>query len=83
MSIEEKIVSIYKVQDELTGNMLKSLLEKEGIPTILRSFQIPSYDNIMTISYGAWGDIQVIERNKERALEIIKEYLKSEDKNGK
>ena len=73
----DRIVSVYKVQDELTGNMLKALLEKENIPAIVRSFQIPSYDSAMTVACSAWGDIQVKEEDAGKALEIIKEYLKS------
>jgi hypothetical protein len=80
---EEEIVSIYKVEDELTGNMLKALLEKEGIPAILRSFQIPSYDSVMTLAVGAWGDIQVMKKHAERAIKIINEYMKSWNKNHK
>jgi len=74
------LISIYKVPDEVTGVTLKSLLEEQGIKAILRSSQIPWLDNIMTKALGYWGEILVKEEDRDKAKNIIKDFLKPNNK---
>lgn len=65
---------IYRAPDEMTAQLIRSLLESEGIPVALRSVQIPMYNGIMTKGEGYWGDILVTEDLADKARMIIEAY---------
>jgi len=68
---------LYKAPDELMANSVKDLLEQEGIPAVIRSFQIPAYDGIAKMMRPAWGDILVEEESWDRAKEMVDGFLAS------
>ncbi len=74
---EVELVVIYTAPSEVAAVMIRGLLECQGIPVMVRSFQIPWYDDIGTIMAGAWGEILVPEKYAQKGRRIIKEYLKS------
>ncbi|MFO7638474.1 MAG: DUF2007 domain-containing protein [bacterium] len=68
----------YRAPDELMANAIKDLLEQNGVPAVIRSFQIPAYDGIAQVMRPSWGDVLVEESNLERARELIDGFLDSD-----
>jgi len=69
------LVTLYRAPDELMANAVKDLLEQEGIPAAVRSFQIPAYDGIAKMMRPHWGEVLVEESNQERAKELLEGFL--------
>jgi hypothetical protein len=81
MSKQNNLISVYRAPDELSGVTIRSLLEDKGIKAVLKSSQIPWYDNIMISALGYWGEVLVRNEDKQKAENIIKDFLKAaEDK---
>ncbi len=78
-----KLVVVYKAADEFSAITIKETLESQGISAMMRSAQIPWYDNIMQRATGVWGEILVPEERKKEAERIIKEYLTTVEKDQK
>ncbi len=70
-----KLVSVYKAPDEFMAQTIESLLTLNGIKTILKSYQVPLYDSIMTFIKGDWGELLVKEEDQTKASELIKGFL--------
>jgi hypothetical protein len=68
---------LYKPDNELLALSIKSLLEKEEIYAIIRSYQIPAYDGIAQMMRPHWGEIIVAEEDYERAKELLDGFLSS------
>lgn len=68
---------LYRPPDELMANSVKDLLEQEGIPTLVRSFQVPAYDGIAQVMRPAWGEVMVRESDWDRAKEVLDVFLQS------
>lgn len=77
-TMDEKLVCVYKPENEYLALSLKQLLEDEEIPAVIESEQIPWYDNIMATAKGYWGKLLVSEDKEEEASKIIDIFL--EDK---
>ena len=77
------LVELQRVPDEVSGVMMKGILENSGVNVILRAAKIPWYNGIAsTWSTSYWGKILVPKEELERSREILDEYLRSlEDKN--
>lgn len=75
---DEKYVTVYKAPDEFMAKTIESLLEKNGIQVLTRSFQVPHLDSIVTYIKGNWGEILVREDQKETASELIDGFLAQE-----
>ncbi|MDP8215483.1 MAG: hypothetical protein P9M10_09875 [Candidatus Euphemobacter frigidus] len=75
----DKLISIWKIENEALGLLLMKVLEIEGIPCELRSEQIPWMDGIMKAARGYWGGLMVLDRDAVKAREIIKSYLEEKD----
>jgi len=80
---EEKIEYIHwkvvrKVPNEMVGNMLKALLEQEGIRAEVKGLTIPWFDGIEGSSWSEyqWGELIVPEEQLKRAREIVEEYMR-------
>jgi hypothetical protein len=63
------------VPDPLIGQSLAALLEDNGIRCILKSEQIPVYANVAMMLRSRWGQLMVLEGDRARAEDLIKEYL--------
>jgi len=69
-----RLVTVYRAPTENVANIVKGILESEGIPVMLKSLQIPWYDGIMQMGEGYWGDVLVTEDVADEARNIIKSY---------
>lgn len=70
-----KLVVVYKAADEFSAITIKETLESQGISAMIRSVQIPWYDNIMQRATGVWGEILVAEEREREARKVIEEYF--------
>lgn len=67
---------VRKLPNAMVGNMLKSLLESEGIRAEIRSLTIPWLDGVRSSwSEESWGELLVPEEQFEQAKEIVDEYM--------
>jgi len=69
---------LYKPDNELLALSIKSLLENEGICSIVHSYQIPAYDGIAQMMRPKWGEILVAEEDYAEAKELLDAFLSSE-----
>lgn len=82
-------VRVAQLSSEIEAISLKSFLLAEGIKSIIKSYQVTPYGSsqlddvptIGTIMHGGWGELQVDEKDAERARKIIEDIRKSIDKN--
>jgi len=71
---ELRLVRVYRAADEMTANIVKGILESEGIPVTIQSRQVPWMDGVMTMGEGFYGDLLVAADEAERARMIIEIY---------
>jgi hypothetical protein len=57
------------------ANCVRDLFEDNGIPAMIRSFQIPAYDGLAQLMRPVWGEVLVAEENVARAKEILDAFL--------
>ena len=76
------LVTVYRAPDELMANTIKDLLDQNGVPAFMRSFQIPAYDGIAQVMRPNWGEVLVEEDNLERARELVEGFLESGNEPG-
>ena len=57
------------------ANAVRDLFEDNGIPAMMRSFQIPSYDGLAQMMRPVWGEVLVAEENMARAKELLDAFL--------
>lgn len=75
-----EMVELQEVPDEVSGVMMKGILENSGITVILRAAKIPMYDGIAsTWSTSYWGKLLVSKDELETSRKIIDDYLSSLD----
>src|SRR5512136_2443790 len=74
---DSELVEVYVAPDELMATMVRDMLEEEGIDAIIRSDQIIWYNSIAKASRGYWGKVFVRGEDKERARELVAEFLKA------
>ena len=67
--------AIYRPPDELMGNAVRDLFEENGIPAMIRSFQIPAYDGLARLMRPVWGEVLVAEEDMARARELLDAFL--------
>lgn len=74
---QSDLVIVYKAPNMVAANLVRGLLDNNGIPAIIRSLQIPMYDDIAMMHCDVWGEILVPKKREEEAQSIIKDYLDS------
>jgi len=73
-----EFVELQEVSDEVSGVMMKGILENNGISVILRKAKIPWYNGIAsTWSTYYWGKLLVPKEELEQSRKILDEYLTS------
>ena len=73
-----EMVELQRVPNEVSGVMMKGILENNGIEVILRAAKIPAYDGIAsTWSTDYWGKLLVPKEDLERSRRILDEYIAS------
>ncbi len=63
-------VKVAALENEFEAEVIKDALEKEQIPTIIRSFKDTAYDGIYILQKG-WGNVLVPEEYKDKAKQIV------------
>ncbi|OYD16000.1 hypothetical protein CH330_03915 [candidate division WOR-3 bacterium JGI_Cruoil_03_51_56] len=66
---------VYYPADEFMANSIKDLLEQNGIPAVIHSFQIPAYNGIAMMMRPNWGEILVGEPDMGKARELVDGFL--------
>ncbi len=73
-----ELVELQRVQDEVSGVMIKGILENSGVSVILRAATIPWYSGIAsTWSTYYWGKLMVPKEELEVSRKILDDYLSS------
>jgi Putative prokaryotic signal transducing protein len=72
------IKAIYRPADELMANAVRDLFEANGIPAMIRSFQIPAYDGLARIMRPVWGEVLVDEEDMAKAKELLDAFLSTD-----
>ena len=72
------IKAIYRPADELMANAVRDLFEQNGIPAMIRSFQIPAYDGLARMTRPVWGEVLVEEEDVFRAKELLDAFLSTD-----
>ncbi len=57
------------------ANAVRDLFEDNGVPAMIRSFQIPSYDGLAQVMRPVWGEVLVAEENVALAKELLDAFL--------
>lgn len=68
---KQGFVSVYRAAEKQSVRRIRSALEAEGIRATVRSFEVSEYDDVFKHPSGAWGEVLVLERDAQRAAEII------------
>jgi len=68
------LVPVYNAPDEYTAELIKGILEGEGIEVMLKGEQVPIFDGALEIASGYWGQVLVKEEDAERSREILIAY---------
>lgn len=77
--MSDDVVVVYRPPNMIVANMMKGVLEDEGIEVSLRSLQMPMYDSTYQTATGCWGEILVRKEDADKARKIIEQYLKGLD----
>jgi hypothetical protein len=70
--------AIYRPTDELMANAVRDLLEQNGIPAMIHSFQIPAYDGLAQVMRPVWGEVLVEEEDMARAKQLLDAFLSAD-----
>jgi len=57
------------------ANAVRDLFEANGIPAMIRSYQIPAYDGLARVMRPVWGEVLVDEEDMARAQELLDAFL--------
>jgi len=69
------LTSVMEARDSISAAVARGLLEGEGIPVMVQSFQIPWYNGIMTAAAGAWGRVLVPTHLADAARQVLAAYF--------
>ena len=78
MSEDERLVSVRRVPDETTATLLCDFLRDNGVPATPVAMQIPWLPGVETFQRGYWGEVEVMERDADRARELIEDFYDAE-----
>ena len=69
---DEVFVNIKTLENQFEADVIKNILEENGIPVIVRSFRDSSFDGIYESQKG-WGVVMVPDEFRKRANAVIKD----------
>lgn len=75
---DERLVSVRRVQDETTATLLCDFLRDNGVPATPVAKQIPWLPGVETFHHGYWGEVEVMERDAEKARGLIEDFYAAE-----
>jgi hypothetical protein len=70
----EDLVVVFRAPDEVTANLVISLLGGEEIPALAESRMVPWMDGVFKAGEGYWGDVVVSREHAARSRELIQAY---------
>lgn len=65
--------NLIQPENEAEANVIKSVLEEQGIYAEIKSFHDTAYDGLFQSQYG-WGFIRVLETDFPKAQRIVEEW---------
>ena len=65
---------ILNLSDVIQATKIKEILDNNGIPHIIRSFEDTAYDGLFQHQHG-WGILEADETYEEKILDLVKETL--------
>lgn len=68
-------VPVFRAATEIEAQIAREVLEEAGIRYFEASRQIPWYDGIMMIGEGFYGELYVLEKDYERAADLLEEQV--------
>ena len=71
------LVIVYRAPSMIAANMVKGLLENNQIPVLVRSLQIPMYNDVALMHCSVWGELLVPKTHEHQAADLIRDYLDS------
>jgi hypothetical protein len=71
------LVSIFSARTESEANIVRGLLESQGIAAILREVATPAYGSIFSVSESRWADILVASTEAQAARDAIESAVQS------
>lgn len=70
------MINLIKPENEAEANVIRSVLEENGIYAEVKSFHDTAYDGLFQSQYG-WGVVRVSEADFAEAKRIIDEWKKA------
>ncbi len=77
---KEFFIKVSTLENRFEAELIRDALEKEQIPTMIRSFHDTAYNGIYILQKG-WGNVLVPEEFREKAEKIINALKSSFEKN--
>jgi|UniRef100_A0A7C4TH55 hypothetical protein len=66
---------VYLAQDEFGAITIKEILKGHNIKALIRRFETTWLDGLPRLMEGGWGEVLVEEKDYEKAIEYIQEFL--------
>jgi hypothetical protein len=73
-SNDQKTARVHIARNMIQAQAIEAMLDEEGIPCIVGTYESRAYDGVFTPQKG-WGEIRVLEEHKDRAGELIRDFL--------
>jgi Putative prokaryotic signal transducing protein len=74
------MINLMQPENDSEANLIKSLLEENGIFAEVKSYHDTAYDGLYQAQYG-WGVIRVAKKDFKRAKQIVEEWKKASPEN--
>lgn len=65
------LVSVMSVGTESEANIVRGILEAEGIAVIIHEVAAPTYGSVFSVSEARWADLLVSAADAERAQQVV------------
>ncbi len=73
------LVSVMSVRTESEANIVRGLLESEGVAVIFREVATPAYGSVFSVSEARWADLLVSAADAERAKQVIEAAMQQNE----
>jgi hypothetical protein len=73
------LVSVLSVGTESEANIVRGVLEAEGIAVIFREVATPAYGSVFSVSEARWADLLVSAADAERAQQVIESAMQQNE----
>ncbi len=73
------LVSVLSARTESEANIVRGVLEAEGIAVIFREVATPAYGSVFSVSEGRWADLLVSAADAEQAQQVIQAAMQQNE----